>query len=257
MVSTPQTLVVADLRRDISNSEDLNKPMTIIIQNDPGAVNAYDSDISPLPVTAYTADDSNPLNGNEYTVTFQPGEFAKELKITLPDVLNSLTLGTRYGLGFTITTVDPQGHISSLQKTMVAEIGLKNKYDGVYTLRGYIYRNVPPIDVTATGTIGPKEIWLETTGVSSVKYINSHGWANTATIGLAASIAYPTYLVNADNTVDITSDGGAFPLGLKNETSLGNSRYDPATKTFYAYATWGGGVTSRYMSDTLVYLRAR
>ncbi|MFZ4058470.1 MAG: hypothetical protein ACOYKE_10035, partial [Ferruginibacter sp.] len=42
LVSTPQVLNMLDVRRDVSNNSELNKPMTVIVTNDPGAVADYD-----------------------------------------------------------------------------------------------------------------------------------------------------------------------------------------------------------------------
>ncbi len=257
LVSTPQTFEMVEVRRDVANNAELNKPMTIIIADDPGAVSTYDSQITPLPSGSYSADAATPLTGDKYTVTFLPGEFSKVIKITINNIL-AVDLSKNYGLGFTIAQTEPaSAKIASLEKSIVVRLGFKNKYDGVYLLKGYILRNIPPIDEASTGWVGPREISLATTGANSVRYTESHGWANTATTGLAVSVSNPTLTVDPlSNAVTITSEGGAFPNGLK-EVEGQNSRYNPATKTFYTYATWSGGITSRLMSDTLVYLRPR
>lgn len=256
LVTTPQIIEAVDVRRDAANNSQLNQPINITVKNDPGLVTPYDSSLVPLPNDAFTVDAATPLVGTDYQVTMKPGEFSRIIKISITNIL-ALDISKNYALGFTISAVDANGKIAQMEKSIVVQLGLKNKWDGVYRLTGYILRNVPPIDATSTGWVGPKEISLATTGPNSVRYIESHGWANTATIGIAASVANPTYTVASDNSIAITSDGGAFPAGLKEEPSLGNSRYDPATKTFYAYATWSTGPANRAMMDTLVYLRPR
>jgi hypothetical protein len=255
LVSSPQVVEVVDIRRDVPNNEELNKPMHITIMNDPGAVNAYDSRLTPLPDGSFTVDAATPLLGTEYQVDLKPGQFAQTIKIAVTNILAE-DLTKNYAVGFTITSADANGKIANLQKTMVVELGLKNKWDGIYTLKGYILRNVPPLDEDATGWVGPKEISLATTGPNSVRYVESHGWANQATIGIAATVSNPTYTFDASNNITITSDGGAYPEGLGNLPGY-SSRYDPDNKTIYAYATWSGGPSSRAMMDTLTYLRPR
>jgi Domain of unknown function (DUF4361) len=254
LVSTPQTLEMVDVRRDAANSNELNKAMNIIVKNDQGAVTTYNSSLVPLPAGSFTVDASTPLVGNDYTVALEPGNIGKVIKITITNAQN-LNLNNSYGMGFTISSVDANGKIAGLEKTIVVEIGLKNIYDGIYSLRGYVLRAT---DATSSGAVGPKEISLVTTSSNSVRYSQSHGWANTATIGIAATVGFPTFTVNSDNTVATSSDGGAFPAGLTNIVLPGIvSRYIPSSKTFYAYSTWGGGIGVREMRDTLVYLRPR
>lgn len=255
LVSTPQVFELVDIRRDVPNNTELNRSMNIVVKNDPGLVTEYDPTLTPLPDGAFTSDATTPLIGTDYQVNMKPGQFAQTIKISITNIL-AQDLSKKYALGFTISAVDADGKIAGLEHSIVVQLGLKNRWDGVYRLTGYILRNLPPIDPTNSGWVGPKEISLATTGANSVRYTTSHGWANQATGGIAASVSNPTYTVNADNSLTITSDGGAFPAGLKEIAGM-NSRYDPATKTFYAYCTWSGGPTSRAMNDTLVYVRPR
>ncbi len=248
---TPTLIEFVDIRRDAATPADLNTALTVKLKDDPGVLSTIDPAIQSIPESAFIVDPSNPRVGDEYTVTFAPGEFAKTLKIRVNTSL--IDLSHRNGLGFTITSISGVGKISSNYFSRGVEITLNNQYDGIYLLRGYILRAG---DASATGWVGPKEITLATNGPSSVRYVQSHGWANQATIGIAGSVSNPTYTVAPDNSVTITSDGGAFPAGLGNLAPF-NSRYDPATKTFYAYATWSGGAGNREMKDTLVYLRPR
>ncbi|HMO63006.1 MAG TPA: DUF1735 domain-containing protein [Ferruginibacter sp.] len=253
LIAGPQTVYAADIRRNPPSHAELNKPLTVIVKNDPGAVSAYDATLTPMPDGSFTADPATPLTGNDYTVTFAPGEFAKRIRITIKDIL-ALDLTKSYGIGFTISSVnDVNSKIARWEKSIVFAVGVKNKLDGIYRLRGYILRAG---DEPATGWVGPREFTLVTTGTNSVRMRESHGWANTATIGLLNTIAHPTYTFDEANNITITSDGGPFPDGLMNMEGY-HSRYDPDTKTIYAYATWAGGPTQRQMMDTLVYLRPR
>jgi hypothetical protein len=271
--SEAQPYDVVDIRRLLPNNEKLNSELHVQLREDPSAIEAFNAihqtSFIPLPGEYYAANSSNPKNGTDFTVTFNSGEFSKFLKIDFLNV-NGWDLSKSYAMAFTIVgaddgaqvtqdvQLDTGNHISSYNKTVVVEIAPRNRWDGVYQLKGYILR-VAAGDITSTGVVGPKEIGLVTTGSYSVRFDRTHGWSNQATIGIAASVSNPTYTVDpATNLVTITSDGGPYPTGLGNASTIGTSRYDPATKTFYAYATWtAAGPTSRLMSDTLVYLRPR
>ncbi|MEO5888765.1 MAG: DUF4361 domain-containing protein [Ferruginibacter sp.] len=155
-------------------------------------------------------------------------------------------LGETYAVGFTLNKIDETGYtLSGNNQNGMVVINIKNQYDGIYSRRGYALR---ANDAALTGPIGPDEISLTTISGNAVKWIENHQWGNGVGM-LAATISNPTWTVNADNTVTATSDGGPFPDGLKNLPGY-NSRYDPATRTFYVKATWGGGPGVRGMTDT-------
>ncbi|MBL0144804.1 MAG: hypothetical protein IPP48_02640 [Chitinophagaceae bacterium] len=137
-VPTPTKIVGVDIRRDIANSEELNKTMVVTIKDDTAAVTAANPGYIKLPTSWYSysvADGSKTGGeGGVYTVTLKPGEFAKQIYITIPNatLLNPSSL---YALGFTILTCDA-GSVLSTQKSVVVEIGAKNNWDGVYEQSG-------------------------------------------------------------------------------------------------------------------------
>jgi len=159
-VNTPTTLVAADIRRDIPNSTELDKVMNITVKNDDAAVAVVNPAYIILPAAWYTIGSSTPYSGGNYSVTMKPGEFAKEIMITIPNatLLNPSAL---YALGFTITTADANGVVSS-QRTLVIEIGAKNNWDGVYEMSGTF------LDVTnaAFTYAGDQQYSLITVGAS-------------------------------------------------------------------------------------------
>jgi len=278
LIAAPQTLQVADLRRDVPNSTELNKPMTIIVQNDPGAVSAYDPDLISLPDGSYTADPSNPISGTGYTVTMAPGEIAKTLKITIPDI-TSLDLTLRYGLGFTISTVDADGHISALQKTLVIEIGTKNLWDGAYRLYGSFFRSDQPtflgVNASPAGYYEPYN--LITSGPNSVDAtINTatYGVTNTQIIYNTATPGYTYFTgvaprINVDkgsNAVTISKGTAAVGTSvdfLQSPAELAASKYyasgistapnSVGKPTIVAHFRWSSGGIDRVTKDTFVY----
>ena len=136
-VSTPQTIVVCDVRKDAANSGSLNTTTTVTIKDDTALVRAANSSYLHLPSSWYSlVGDFTKTGGvgGTYNLTFKPGEFAKEIAINIPNaqLLNPSRL---YALAFTITTVSADSKIS-FQKSLVVEIGAKNPWDGVYEMSG-------------------------------------------------------------------------------------------------------------------------
>lgn len=168
-VPTPTKLLVVELRRDIPNETELMKTMVVTVKDDTTAVKTANPGYLHLPAAWYTlsygASGGVVKSGGQagtFTATFAPGEFSKEIYVTIPNatLMNPSSL---YGLGFTILTAD-QGGVISTQKSIVIEIGAKNDWDGVY-------ENVGPgfVDITnAAFTFGgPQQYSLITAGAST------------------------------------------------------------------------------------------
>ncbi len=148
----PSKLLVVELRRDIPNESELNKTMVVTIKDDTAAVKAANSGYLHLPTAWYTLQTTGVKTGGQggtFTFTFKPGEYSKEIFVTIPDatLFNPSAL---YGLGFTITTADAGGKIST-QKSVVIEIGAKNDYDGEYAVTGPMVDNANPALVQWNG----------------------------------------------------------------------------------------------------------
>lgn len=250
VTSTPQTVEVVDIRRDIPNSTELNKTMVISIKADDALLNTYNSlngtALVPLPAGSYTVDGTNPLANGAYTVTFNPGEFAKPLKIVLTNP-STLDLSKQYAVALTIVTAITSGDgvVSFDNRSVVVELGPLNKYDGIYSLSGYTLRAGDP---ARTGTFSPIEMSLITQSGNSVAYSDLQVWADGSGVG----IGIPVLTVDpATNLVTVSSPGGA------TNVSAAANYYDPATKTFHLDFTWGAGPSSRRATVTLKYLRPR
>jgi hypothetical protein len=243
---------VVDIRRDAPNETELNKSLTVTVKEDPSLISAFNiansSDLVALPSANYTVDPANPRSGSDYTITFQPGEFAKWLRITIPNAA-ALDLSKRYALGFTmvVAVTGADGRVSFENRSTVVEIGLKNKWDGVYKLSGYTLRDG---DAVKTGNFAPIEMQLITTSPNSVSYGALQIWAD----GTGVGIGNPQLSINESTTpnpVTVTSSGGA--VNIPGPSNI----YNPATKTFSLDFTWGAGIASRRATVTLEYLRPR
>ena len=127
-----------------------------------------------------------------------------------------------------------------------------NAYDGVYQLKGYIYRLVNGVvDATLTGNIIPYEMPLATTTNTQVQFVNPQHWAN----GTGVAVGYPYLDINpVTNAVKISSVVNPPLASPVANDPMYTSHYDPATKTFYISYVWN---TGRLCTDTLVYLRPR
>ncbi len=148
LISTSQTVEAVDIRRDAPNNTELNRDMMITVKNDPGAVTAYDPLLTPMPDGSFSADPSTPLIGTDYKVTMKAGEFAKIIKIVIPNIL-LLDITKTYALGFTISAVDANGKIAAMEKSIVVAFGLKNKWDGKYQIN-----TVSFVDLSNAALIG-------------------------------------------------------------------------------------------------------
>jgi hypothetical protein len=246
-------VVLLDVRRDAPNSGELNKTLVVKIKNDPSIVAAYNaahgSSYVALPAAAYTVDPSNPFNGTEWTVTFNPGEHAKPLLIKLDPT--KLDLAQQYALGFTIT--DASGaKISDGQSSAMVEVGVKNKYDGKYsvvsgTVTRYLSPGVPANDALSGDLAGNPDVTMVTVGANTVEIIGLNWAAAQGGVGginnLRATVDPATNLVTV------------FALG---NATLANwaghvNRYDPATKTFYLAFRWNPATTTREYEIVLKY----
>jgi hypothetical protein len=252
LATTPQTLGVVDIRRDAPNESELNKALTVTVKEDPNLITAFNiantSNIVALPASSYTVDPSNPRTGSDYTVTFQPGEFAKPLKINIPNSA-ALDLTKRYGIGLSmlVAVAGADGKVSFENRSTVVEIGLKNKWDGIYKLSGSTLRDG---DAAKTGSFAPIEMQLITISPTAVEYGDLQIWADGTGVGIGTPVLTISE-ATTPNPVTVTSSGGA--TNIPGPSNI----YNPATKTFSLDFTWGAGITSRRATVTLEYLRPR
>jgi hypothetical protein len=240
LITTPQTFALLDVYRDAPGEAALNSATRVVIREDASAITAYNAAHSTsyiaLPATAFTIDPSNPKAGNDYTLTFNPGEFYKQLKITVPDA-SVLDPNRKYALGFTLGSVDNNGKISASENQVVVEVGLKNRWDGVYEVNGTM------VDLTTATITGAYPLtWeLRTTGANTLAVFDKSRGAQTHNILSGGALSqYGTFGLNM--TIDpatnkITSVINPFGQPAANGRSAaldptGVNAYDPATKTF-------------------------
>ena len=263
ITSSVITVDILEVRRDATSPADLNRVQTVKIAKS----NSVLSDLSGAAVTElsrdfYQSHPDNPFDGQFWTITFQPGEFVKHLKINLRPT--DLASQGRVGLGFQLASADNNAVLSTSQNQVAVEIGAKNQWDGVYNVRYRLFHPTSP-DITGTGTI--PEWDFPSSGARSIDWDQATVFINFPANSLTyfGDAAGPSLLVrmtvNPDNTVSIANVGSrasalAFPPLVVPPGVI--NHYDPATKTFYVAYTWtpaGAGTREKY--DTLTYIRPR
>ncbi|MES2883028.1 MAG: DUF1735 domain-containing protein [Bacteroidota bacterium] len=257
LVTTSQTFALLDLYRDVPDQGLLNATTKVVITEDASIVTAYNTSHNTnyiaLPSTAFTIDPSNPKTGTDYTLTFNAGEFYKQLKIAVPNA-TVLDPNKKYALGFRIASVD-NGKISASEKEVVVEVGVKNKWDGVYAVSGSF------VDLAVSTITGyyPLTWELRTSGSNTLAIYDKSQGTQTHLILSAGSLnQYGTFGLNitidpATNKVTGIVNSYGQPSANGRSAVLdptGINAYDPATKTFrIKYNMLQPGTTVRTMFD--------
>ena len=189
-----------------------------------------DPGITLLPTNAYT------LASN--TLTVKAGQ---RISDPLPISINTSMLDPtkRYGIAFTLESVSPSDiMIPTNLRNAVFAFTIKNRFDGIYTLR---FRMEPGSDRAASWA-GPYtyayDQHLVTTGPNTVKLYNTAfgaGFHPLMTPGASGfGSTEPEFTFDADNKLvgvrNLTAGTRTFRLN----PAVTDSRFDPATKTIYA-----------------------
>jgi hypothetical protein len=190
------------------------------------------------------------------TVTIPRGQQQGYLRITTK--ASNIAQGS-YAFGFSIGSVSNSKYIiSSNYKDILVVVGVKNRYDGVYRLKGF--HNRP----TLTNPYD-EEVHLITTGANSVKMfwpalgadahpihggVTYYGNFTTEFIFAASPNGAGNYPLTAvDNPY--TPGSPVFTVGPATD-----SRFVTATRTVYAQYYYNNNL-QRMFTDTLTYLRPR
>ena len=169
-----------------------------------------------------------------FNVTLKPGTFSLTESLVLPLKITSVSSGI----------------ISGNFNTILLNVGAKNTFDGVYSLRGTITRNTAAgPDAVLGGYRKDKTTTLITSGLNSNTFAAK--WKDGSNVGGVDALALSVDPLT--NKVNVTSTGTA---NFKNTPGYDN-RYDPATKTFYLAYDWGTAPATRLVVDTLVYQGVR
>ena len=218
---------------------------------------ANGTNILALPASAFSV----PL-----TLTIPAGGRNASVPITFPNA-SLLDPNSTYGVGFIISSVDGGYTIAGNLGKLFVEVGVKNKYDGRYNLKGY--HNRAPYTFPFTTTV---EMW--TTGASSVAMY----WPDGADFGQPIGIGpgsvnwygnaiAPNFLFDPATNLctGVTQQvNPGTPLGMVTFDAVADNnpdgpivnRYEPATKKMYLVFQYSNNDLRRFY-DTLTYLGPR
>jgi hypothetical protein len=252
------------VRRDANSAENLQKSVPLVLTRVDGLVTRYNAangtNFALLPDSLYTLHPSITRAGNIHSSTFNAGDFAREFTINLNG--GKWDLSRKYALGFALTSAGDLTK-SAGKDSIIVLISVKNKYDGFYRMKGAHNRSPYqfPYDV---------DMEMHTTGVNTVRFFfNAAGsYGHPIGTGVGAVSWYGgaiSPVMEFNTTTDIATNifnaGGATPILMHTGAGAPVSRFDPATKTIYAYFYYftgpGQDFTNRGWSDTLTYVRSR
>lgn len=254
--------------RDEVSSSAANQSYTITITTNSDSLDNYNTangtDFEPLNESAFsvvTGLGIESQGSGKYKVTFAPGV----TNIPFSIKINSATwnFSAKNGLYFILS--DPNGkEIKSGKQEIMTAIGVKNKYDGVYSLTGHHNRVPYNFQYQAEMqliTVGPDKVafyWPDAgsyghpigTGPDPVNDVSWYGSAISPVL---------TFDLATNNVIDAYNIGGATPISLYTATdgadALSNL-YNPATKTIYVSWKYNNN-PARGFFDTLVYKKSR
>lgn len=256
---TTFNMVTVRLASDQPAPEDIQVELELV----PSLLDAYNdstgSNLSTFPTTGYKFTPG-------LTVTIPKG--SREGYVQLTTIPNSL-VGKEYGFGFRIKSVSNSKYlISGNYNSIVIAVGVRNKYDGAYTLKikttGWAAYSISD-GVTLTY---PEDVDMVTASANSVSLFSHYTGGNlqpafdatgSATqFGAAAPVftfdPATDKLTSVTNSLPDDGRGRAFFLN----PAITTSRYDPATKNIYAaYFMKQNGRPDQAIYDTLTYKKAR
>lgn len=168
VVTTPQSAVMFEVRRDVNSPDALNSSTTVVVNLDNTILDTYntdnETDYQPLPASLATTTPAPDASGN-ISLVFNPGEFAKGITVNVPNS-SLFDFSKQYALGYKLVSVSGTGKISqAVGQEILVQVGVKNKYDGVYEVTA----NSPMLDVLNAAFTGlyPFKYELRTTGANS------------------------------------------------------------------------------------------
>lgn len=171
-----------------------------------------------------------------------------KLKKGAIDVTKTYALGVKIG-----STSDGSIKLTTNQNKRLISFLIKNKYDGVYRLRGF--HNRPGLDAPYN-----EEVHMVTTGAASVSMFwpALGGYAHPLNGGVTYYGTFTTnFIFNASDQLiawDWTPYATTLPVAVGPAL---DSRYDPATKTIYAQFFYNNNPGARRFTDTLFYIGPR
>jgi hypothetical protein len=240
-LATPQTFTLFEVRRDIPNSTALGKTTTVdlLLDANSAMINAYNAkhktDFILMPSSLYTT--SPAVSGGKVTFTFNAGEFAKDLYITIPKASN-FDFSKKYMIAYKITVSGEGTFSENVSDTVYRQVMAKNRFDGKYEVTGTL------VDL-AVGTITgnyPMSVNLVTTGENQVRFEEPAAapWGSVIFHSIMSAGAMSVYgsfglIINFDASNKVVSVVNYYGQPASNTRSAeidpsGINKWDPAKK---------------------------
>lgn len=234
---------VATLKVNVSYSgiETASQDITVNLALDTAALSLYNNtdgtNYTVPPTTVYKFPSS---------VIINKGTRLTQVEITIT-IGSDFDFNESYAVPLKISSAS-SGTVSNNFGSAIYSFGGRNKYDGIYKIKGYV--NHPT--AAYTGPFVADEVSFTTTGAASIE-MEAQPFSNNGALSFFG--VYPVFTVNADNSVTVTSlpDGGMAPS--ISDPNYKN-RYDPATKTFYISYSYNTAAP-RIVYDTCIYVKPR
>lgn len=250
-----QKLDLFDMRREVPNNTELNKTSTVQLVAAPQLITAYNTanpggPLTQMPENIFTLAGSGIVkSGTGYTVTFSPGEFAKNFAINLNGAL--FDLSKKYALAFTVGDITNGTLTATTAKQILVLVSIKNKYEAVYSIvNGEILRYTAPGVIESPSTlngsmIGNPDVTMKTIDANTVTLENLRWFGGG---GIAGADNMRAYINPANNEVTVTALGN---LSLANQPGKVN-KYDPATRTFTLNFHWNPTANVRQINNLVI-----
>lgn len=241
-------IALFDIHRNVPSNAVLNTSSTVKLKAAPEFLEEYNeeygTDYEWLPSSLFSLA-SVPgvsISGDEITLNYSAGDFAKEIAIELDG--SKWDLSHKYAMAYRIS--DPgNAKISAGNELVVTFISVKNIYDGVYKINsGFVQRYTAPTTPTVGDALngplgGNPNLSLSTVDANTVEITNLT-WAG-GTSGVGGIDNLRARIDPVTNKVTMFSLGNAT---LANREGFENT-YDPETKTFTLNFDWNQTANKR------------
>lgn len=242
----PVTVDLTELRLDPRTVT--HHATTVKVIANPALVHDYNTmngtTYVPVPAAAFALDPS------EYVLTPEKRQATVRAGLR-PDAL----LNEQYALGLSIAEMS-DGEISKIANNVIVFIAIKNRYDGIYSAKGY--SSLPGSAFTGGFSL-PCSVALElaTSGDQSVYLSPAQPVYNGGSFSYITNLLPDISFDKSTNKVTaVSARAGSLDLIYPYDAAY-NSRYDPAAKTIYLKYGVAPAGSGRYIIDTLTFCRAR
>jgi hypothetical protein len=261
-VATPQSALAFIIRKDVNNKAALNTPSTVILKKDDAILTEYNAaegtNFTPLSSSLCTTS-LVPTADGTITINYAAGEFAKDMVFTVPNAA-LFDFSKQYALAYRIESVTGSGIISQgFGDTIIVQVLAKNKYDGLYLLKG-VHNRVPYNFPYET------EMEMQTTGASSVAFFwtEANSLGHPIGVGPGNDLSWygpgiaPTIVFDpvTNLVTDVYNTGSATVITKYTGEGANSNKYDPATKTIYVSWNYNNNPLRAFF-DTLTFISPR